>query len=238
MEPLRRTDLDGGFSYDEYTASGITVSNAPTVAASLVYDPVNFGHSRPFFEIGGGATPYEQVRYDRYYPNGDTTSFGQGTGTDRSLGLFGRVGWVDRATPIDEAAIWTDISRNWLVAGGYTEAASGNNPFPATVQNGIDTLNVARVGGQYTHLFNGQFESNVSLAVAYGFDAGQGSQWNIASYGPVAPLPIGNSVWYEWGARVGYRIASRMVIDAFLLGTVGGEVGTTFHGGVGLRYLF
>ncbi len=80
--------------------------------------------------------------YTRSYPNGDTISVGEGSGIDRSLGLFGRVGWVDRVTPIDEAAVYTDISRSWLIAGGYTEAANGNNPFPATVQTGLDTLNV------------------------------------------------------------------------------------------------
>ena len=29
-----------------------------------------------------------------------------------------------------------------------------------------------------------------------------------------------------------------MVLDAFLLGTAGGEIGRTLHGGIGLRYLF
>ena len=228
----------GGFSYDEYSASGITVTNAPMFAGALVYDPVNFGRSRPFVEIGGGATPYEEVKYTRSYPAGDVVGVGYGRGVDRSLALFGRIGWVDRITPIDEATIYGDISRTWLVTGGYTEAASGYNPYPATVANGLDTLNVARVGGQYTHLFNGKFETNVSLALAYGFDAGQGSPWNVASFGPVAPYSIGNSTWLEWGGRIGYRATGRMVVDAFLLGTVGGTAGNTVHGGVGLRYLF
>ena len=95
-----------------------------------------------------------------------------------------------------------------------------------------------RVGGQYTHLFGGQFEANVSAAVAYGFNSINSAQWNIADYGLIAPYPIGNSVWYEWGARVGYRVSQRMVVDAFLLGTLGGQIGTTVHGGIGLRYLF
>lgn len=230
--------LMGGFSYDEYSAAGITVYNAPTFAGSLVYDPVNFGRSRPFVEVGGGLVPFEQVKYSRSYVTGAELSVGQGQGLDRSLGLFGRVGWVDRFTPVDEGAVYTDISRSWLSAGGYTEAANAVNPLPATVKTGIDTLDVARLGAQYTHLFNGQFEGNVSVAVSYGFNAGVGSQWDISGYGPVVAGPIANSVWYEWGARVGYRVAQRMVVDAFVLGTLGGEVGTTFHGGVGLRYLF
>jgi hypothetical protein len=230
--------LMGGVSYDEYSADGITVRNAPIFAGSVVYDPINFGRSRPFVEIGGGVVPFEQVHYSRGYLNGLTPAVGEGSGVDRSLGLFGRIGWVDRVTPIDEAAVYADIGRSWLSAGGYTEALSAVNPFPATVETGIDTLNVARLGAQHTHLFNGKFEVNVSAAVAYGFGAGIGSQWDVYGYGPIAPYPIANSTWCEWGARVGYRIADRMVVDAFALGTVGGAVGTTFHGGVGLRYLF
>ena len=230
--------LMGGFSYDEYTAPGITVTNAPTFAGSLTYDPINFGRSRPFFEIGGGFVPFEQVRYTRTYPNGDVIAQGEGNAINRSIGLFGRVGWVDRVTPIDEAAIYTDLSRSWLVAGGYTEGSSGNNPFPATVSTGLEALDVARFGAQYTHLFGGRFEANVSGAVAYGFNATNGSQWNIADFGVISPYQIGNSVWYEWGARVGYRVGERMVVDAFILGTYGGVIGTTVHGGVGLRYLF
>ncbi len=230
--------LIGGFSYDEYTAPGITVTNAPTFAGALIYDPINFGRSRPFVEIGGGFVPFEQVRYSRTYPNGDLIAEGQGDAINRSLGLFGRVGWVDRLTPIDEAAIYTDISRSWLVAGGYTEASSGNNPYPATVSTGLEALDVARFGAQYTHLFGGRFEANVSGAVAYGFNSTNGSQWSVADFGAISPYPIGNSVWYEWGARVGYRVSQRMVVDGFILGTFGGVIGTTVHGGVGLRYLF
>jgi len=228
----------GGFSYDEYSASGVTVYDAPTVAGSLVYDLVNWGRSRPFFEVGGNLTPYEQVHNSRSYLNGFTTSTGYGTAIDRNLAFFARAGWVDRLTPIDEAAAWVDLSRNWMQTGGYTEGAGPNNPYPATYQTGVDTLNVARLGGQWTHLFNGKFEANGTLAVAYGFDAGSGSQVNVYDFGAIAPFPIKNSYWLEYGARIGYRVRDRMVLDAFILGTAGGEIGTTFHGGVGLRYLF
>jgi hypothetical protein len=228
----------GGFSYGEYSADGVTVSNAPSIAGSLIYDFVNWGRSRPFVEVGGGATPFEDVKYSRSYANGATTGTGYGEAVNRNLGIFGRVGWVDRLTPIDEAAVYGDISRSWMIAGGYTEGAGPGNPYPATVQTGLDTLNVARVGGQYTHLFNGNIEVNVSAAVAYGFGAGSGNQFSVVDFGTIAPYPIANSYWLEYGGRVGYRLPNKMVLDAFLLGTAFGEIGKTLHGGVGLRLFF
>ncbi len=65
-----------------------------------------------------------------------------------------------------------------------------------------------------------------------------GSQWSVANFGAISPYPLGNSVWYEWGARIGYRVSQRTIVDGFILGTFGGVIGTTVHGGVGLRYLF
>ena len=163
--------LIGGFSYNQWNASGITVQNAPTIAGSLVYDLWKWGESRPFFGVGGALTPYEDVHYTRSYANGLTTAVGNASAIDRDLSLFARAGWIDRLTPTDEAAVYGDLSRSWMQTGGYTEMTSALNPFPATVSNGLDTLNVARIGGQITHLFNGNIEANVSAAVAYGFGA-------------------------------------------------------------------
>ena len=168
------TTLIGGVSYNQYSASGVTVYNAPTAAAALIYDFVNWGSSRPFLEVGAGLTPYEQVNTTRVYPNGLTTGYGYSTAIDRNASLFGRAGWVDRLTPIDEAAAYVDLGRSWMQTGGSSEQMTAINPFPATVPNGLATLNVTRVGAQYTHLFNGNIEANVGAAVAYGFGAGAG----------------------------------------------------------------
>ncbi len=230
--------LFGGFSYNQWNASGITVQNAPTIAGSLVYDFWKWGASRPFLEAGGSLTPYEDVHYSRSYADGLTTSVGNASAVDRDLSLFARAGWVARVSPVDEAAIYGDLSRNWMQTGGYTEMTSALNPFPATVSNGMDLLNVAHVGGQITHLFNGNIEANVSGAVAYGFGAGAGAAVNVYDFGPIAPNALPNSTWFEYGARIGYRFSDRLVVDAFVLGTAGGEIGSTVHGGVALRYAF
>lgn len=230
--------LLGGFSYNQWNASGITVQNAPTVAGSLVYDFWKWGPSRPFLEAGGAVTPYEDVRYSRAYANGFTTATGTASAIDRDLSLFGRAGWIDRLSPVDEAAVYGDLSRNWMQTGGYTEATSALNPFPATVSSGLDVLNVARVGGQITHLFNANIEANLSGAVAYGFGAGAGAAVNVYDFGPIAANALPNTTWVEYGARLGYRWSDRLVVDAFVVGTAFGAVGTTIHGGVGLRYSF
>jgi hypothetical protein len=139
--------LMGGLSYNQWNGSGVSVTNAPTVAASLVYDFWKWGPSRPFFEIGGGLTPYEDVSYSRYYPVGFAAGQGNASAIDREVAVFGRAGWVDRFSEVDEAAVYGDLGRNWMQTGGYTEMTSAVNPYPATVANGLDTLNVARLGG-------------------------------------------------------------------------------------------
>ena len=232
------TTLIGGISYDQWSASGITVNNAPTVAAALVYDFVKWGSSRPFFEAGLGLTPYEQVNYSRTYPNGATTGYGYASATNRDASLFGRAGWVDRLTPIDEAAAYVDLGRSWMQTGGYSEQMTAFNPFPATVPSGLAALNTTRLGAQYTHLFNGNIEVNVGGALAYGFGAGAGAPFNISQFGTIAPGAISDSAWFEYGARVGYRMTDRLVVDAFVLGTAGGLAGNFVHGGVGVRYSF
>ena len=126
----------GGFSYNQWTSNGISVYDAPTVAGSLVYDFSNWGSSRPFIEAGGGLTPYEQVKYSRNYPNGTATALGTATAVDRDLSLFARVGWLVRLSPIDEAAVYGDLSRNWMQTGGYAEATTAINPYPETVPPG------------------------------------------------------------------------------------------------------
>ena len=191
----------GGFSYGGYSADGVTVQNAPMFAGALVYDMVNLGRSRPFFEVGGGLTPYSDVSYSRSYLNGTMISSGYGQSINRNLAVFGRMGWVDRLTPIDEAAVYADISRNWMQTSGYTEVSDPNNPYPMSLGSGVDTLNIARLGGQWTHLFNGVIEANVSAAVAYGFNPTFGSPVSVVNFVGVQPYALKNSTWMEYGAE-------------------------------------
>jgi autotransporter-associated beta strand protein len=228
----------GGFSYNQWNSSGISVYDAPTLAGALLYDFDNFGSSRPFIEAGGSLTPYESVHGSRPYPDGPTMATGSWTSLDRNLSLFARAGWLARLTPIDEVAAYADLGRTWLDTGGYTEATTALNPYPASVSSGLQALNVVRLGGQYTHLFGDNIEVNVSGAVARGFGAGTGSVANVTDFGPIGPTGLPTSTWFEYGARIGYRVSDRLVVDAFVLGAVGGEVPATAHGGIALRVAF
>jgi hypothetical protein len=47
---------------------------------------------------------------------------------------------------------------------------------------------------------------------------------------------MGNQSWFEYGGRLGFRLAQGWVADLFVDGTLGPQpVGNTIHGGVGLR---
>ena len=63
-----------------------------------------------------------------------------------------------------------------------------------------------------------------------------GAAESVYDFGPIAPNALPNTTWVEYGARLGYRFNDRLVIDAFIIGTAFGQVGTTVHGGIGLRY--
>jgi hypothetical protein len=212
--------------------------DAPTIAGALLYDFDNWGSSRPFIEAGGWLTPYESVHGSRVYPNGLTTASGSWTSVDRDLSLFVRAGWLARLTPIDEAAVYADIGRNWLQTGGYTETTTAINAFPLSAAPELQALNIARLGAQYTHLFADHIEVNVSGAIAHGFGGGTGGTVNVTDFGLFTASALPTTTWFEYGARVGYRFTDQMVLDAFVLGALGGEVHAAAHGGMALRVAF
>ena len=78
----------------------------------------------------------------------------------------------------------------------------------------------------------------MTAGIAYGFGAGSGNFVNVNDFGPIQANALPNTTWLEYGARLGYRFSDRVVVDAFVLGTAFGEVGTTLHGGIGLRFSF
>ena len=234
-----RLTLLAGVSFDEFTSDGAHVTNAPIIAGSLRYDLADWGRSRPYFEAGATVAPYEVSNYTRKYAYGGGVGTGTGSTVSRGLSAFGRVGWVWRASPIDEIAAYGDLNRSWQQTNAYSEATGLLNPQPATFAGGVDAFNIARIGAQYTHLFGSNLEVNGNLAIARGFGAQVGVDASVAGFGLVPNLSVGSSTWAEFGGRLGYRVTDKFVIDAFMLGTAGAlPGGHTLHGGFGLRYAF
>jgi hypothetical protein len=59
--------LLGGIAYTQYSEGGYNVTSAPIGAFALRYDFVDWGSSRPFFDVGTILSPFEKVRYSRNY---------------------------------------------------------------------------------------------------------------------------------------------------------------------------
>src|SRR5450432_3272419 len=59
--------LLAGIAYTQYSEGGYSVTSAPIGAFVLRYDFVDWGSSRPFFDLGAILSPIEKVRYSRSY---------------------------------------------------------------------------------------------------------------------------------------------------------------------------
>jgi hypothetical protein len=228
--------LLAGIAYTQYSEGGYSVTSAPITAFALRYDFVDWGSSRPFFDIGTVLTPYEKVRYTRSY----TTSLGavslDSQTTASNYAVYGRAGWMSRLSPRDEVAASVEVWQLWQRVAGYTDPAGAPlNPFDATVAGGTDKTSLVKVGGQWTHLFGSSVEANINGGWVQSFATHSGIIATVTGDGTVVPT-IGNQGWFEYGGRLGFRITKGWVADLFLNGTAGPQpVGNTVHGGVGLR---
>ncbi len=228
--------LLAGIAYTQYSEGGYNVTSAPIGAFALRYDFVDWGSSRPFFDIGAILSPFEKVRYVRSY----TTSLGAvsvtGQTTSENYGIYGRAGWISRLSPRDEVAASVEVWQLWQRVKGYSDPTNvAFNPFNATIADGTDRTNLVKVGGQWTHLFGSNVEANVNGGWVQSFANHSGIVATVTGDGTIVPT-IGNQGWFEYGGRLGFRITKGWVADLFLNGTAGPQpVGNTIHGGVGLR---
>ena len=227
--------LLAGIAYTQYSEGGYNVTSAPIGAFALRYDFVDWGSSRPFFDIGAILSPFEKVRYRRNY----VTSFGpvslESETNSENYGAYGRAGWISRISPRDELAASVEVWQLWQRVKGYTDPTVAFNPFDASIGTGTDKTNLVKVGGQWTHLFGNNVEGNINGGFVQSFAANSGIVATVTGAGTVVPT-MGNQSWFEYGGRLGFRITKGWVADLFLNGTAGPQpVGNTIHGGLGLR---
>src|SRR5580698_3613915 len=227
--------LLAGIAYTQYSEGGYAVTSAPIGAFALRYDFVDWGSSRPFFDVGAILTPWEKVSYSRSYQ----TSLGpvalNSQTNSSNYGVYGRAGWISRLSPRDELAASVEVWQLWQHVNGYSDPSGTFNPFDASIATGTDRTNLVKVGGQWTHLLGNNVEGNINGGFVQSFAARSGIVATVTGDGTVVPT-IGNQSWFEYGGRLGFRLTGGWVADLFVDGTLGPQpVGNTIHGGVGLR---
>ena len=228
--------LLAGIAYTQYSEGGYHITSAPIGAFALRYDFVDWGSSRPFFDVGAILSPSEKARYSRSY----MTSLGpvslESQTHSENYGAYGRAGWVSRISPRDEVAASVEVWQLWQRVKGYSDPTVAFNPFDATIATGTDKTNLVKVGGQWTHLFGSSVEGNINGGFVQSFANHSGIVAAVTGNGTVVTPTLGNQSWFEYGGRLGFRITKGWVADLFVNGTAGPQpVGNTIHGGVGLR---
>ncbi len=234
-ELTNNLSLLAGIAYTQYNEGGYHVTSAPIGAFALRYDLTDWGSSRPFFDIGTVLAPWEKVRYTRSY----NTSLGAVSVTSAAnssnYAVYGRAGWMSRLSQRDEVAASVEFWQLWQRVSGYSDPATAFNPFDATIADGTDRTSLVKIGGQWTHLYGSSVEANINGGWVQSFATHSGIVATVTGSGTVVPT-IGNQGWFEYGGRLGFRMAKSWIVDLFANGTLGPQpVGNTVHGGVGLR---
>jgi hypothetical protein len=193
--------LLAGIAYTQYSEGGYSVTSAPIGAFALRYDFVDWGSSRPFFDIGTILSPFEKVRYSRNY----LTSLGavalDSSTNSSDYGVYGRAGWINRLSARDEIAASVEVWQLWQRVNGYSDPSVAFNPFNASIATGTDRTNLVKVGGQWTHLFGSSIETNINGGFVQSFAGHSGIVATVTGDGTIVPT-IGNQSWFEYGGRV------------------------------------
>jgi hypothetical protein len=234
-ELTNNLSLLAGIAYTQYNEGGYHITSAPIGAFALRYDFTDWGSSRPFFDIGTILTPWEKARYTRSY----NTSLGPvsvtGSTNASNYAVYGRAGWMSRVSPRDEVAASIEVWQLWQRVSGYSDSAVAFNPFDANIADGTDRTSLVKIGGQWTHLFGSNIETNINGGWVRSFASHSGIVATVTGDGTVVPT-MGNQGWFEYGGRLGFRVQKGWIVDLFANGTLGPQpVGNTIHGGVGLR---
>ena len=139
-------------------------------AFALRYDFVDWGSSRPFFDIGTILSPFQKVRYSRSY----ATSLGavslESSTSSENYAVYGRAGWMSRFSPRDEAAAYVEVWQLWQRVKGYTDPAAAYNPFDASIATGTDRTTLVKGGAVYV-LSSGVVPEGGSAAAAFRYQA-------------------------------------------------------------------
>ncbi|MBH5373355.1 hypothetical protein [Bradyrhizobium glycinis] len=234
-ELTNNLSLLAGIAYTHYNEGGYKITSAPIGAFALRYDFTDWGSSRPFFDVGAILTPWEKARYTRSYDTSLAPVSVTSSTNASNYAVYGRAGWISRLSPRDEVAASIEVWQLWQRVSGYSDGAVAFNPFGASIADGTDRTSLVKIGGQWTHLFGSNIETNINGGWVQSFASHSGIVATVTGQGTVVPT-MGNQGWFEYGGRLGFRVQKGWIVDLFANGTLGPQpVGNTIHGGVGLR---
>ena len=247
----RGVTILGGIAYGSEEYTNIKQGAAPTLALAARYtfdDPFGDEAStlHPYAELGSWVTPRAPFTLTRHYANGSGTSTGTGSSTTTSWAEYARAGLLWNATPEDSLTGYTELGQQYMNFTGYTETSTATNPFPATIDSGTLSMNVARLGGLWTHKLDiasdawGDIPVSITFAgnAARSFDVHPGLTVNVSGIGTTTAANKADT-WGEFGTRLTAGLTSNLDLNLDLNGTTGDTaLGTAIHGGVGVSYRF
>jgi probable HAF family extracellular repeat protein len=230
--------LLGGVAFETDRGDGYS-AQAPLAAAAVRYVYDSGAALKPFGEIGGWLSPNMALSFSRAYANGA----GVATGAAKTTGMadygFLRGGFAYRADRDDLAAFSLELGGERLETGGYAEALSPPNPFPASFAGADAGLTLGKARVEWTHRFSETVDATAWGAAAYAFGASSNLTANVLPLGTLTPSAVGRPVWLEYGARVAYRFSPRGSVGVFVDGVAGNSwAGSEAHAGVDVRWLF
>jgi hypothetical protein len=227
--------IRGGLAFSQYDGKGYKVTSAPILAVALRYDLADWGWARPFVDVGVTATPSTKSTYTRTYLNGGIPTLAVGRANGHSFAGFVKGGYVFRLTGRDELAVYGELWRSVQRTEAYVEtplAPIGAIPGTTT------SMNIAKAGVQWTHLWGSSIETHLNVGVARTFDTKVGLVSVLTNLGSPA-IPARERTYLEYGARVGYRITPKIILDVFANGIAGGgQDMAQVHVGTALRFSY
>lgn len=100
-------------------------------------------------------------------------------------------------------------------------------------------MDLAKARAQWSFGLSQRFDATLWAAAVYSFNQKSELVAAVAGVGTFVPVIDDETVWAEYGARIGYAVTEAVTLDLFFDGVSGeDEIGTRIHGGAGLRYRF
>ncbi|VVE87658.1 hypothetical protein [Pandoraea bronchicola] len=231
-------ELIAGVGYASERYADTEMKGAFTAAAKLRYTHMFDERFGWFGELGGFFSPDSNYRFSRNYANGAGTATGSASASGRQAYGFGRLGMLINVTANDQLTQSIELGRQVLRTSSYSEVLSPGNPFEASMGASSSTMNLLKIRQKWVHAFTSTIDAAVWGAWAHGFSYRDGSQLTVSGAGSLTPQVSSQLNWFEYGARVGYKMSRRAKVSAFVNGVAGGDVGSRTHVGVNFEMFF